>query len=106
MGIFDQYTDGLIPREGIRAVAAMLARHPEMTADEARKASGIELQPASEWQTAAGRVDLSDYRPGKQDARDKQIRFLYGKAVKMLEGKAPAKEIVAYLGRALSEVSS
>jgi glutamyl-tRNA(Gln) amidotransferase subunit E len=106
IGIFDLYTDGRIPREGIRTLAAVLARQPELDANEARIAAGIDMQAADVWQSALGTVDLSDYRPGKQDARDKQLRFLLGKAVRMLEGKAPAKDVVAYLGRTLPEVSA
>jgi glutamyl-tRNA(Gln) amidotransferase subunit E len=104
--IFQMYVDGQIPREGIRLVAQVLARAPGLDANRARLAAGIEMQPMAVWQDALGAVNLSDYRPGKQDARDKQVRFLIGKAVRMLQGKAPARAVVEFLSRQLEEVSA
>jgi Glu-tRNA(Gln) amidotransferase subunit E-like FAD-binding protein len=105
VGIFHLYTSGSISREGIRTVASLLAHHPELDANGARQAAGIDMQPQDVWREVLQNVDLSDYRPGKQDARDKQIRFLSGKAVRMLEGKAPARDVVQYLSSKLPEVS-
>lgn len=105
VGIFHLYTGGIISREGIRTVASVIAHHPELDANAAKEAAGIDMQPENVWREALRSVDLSDYRPGKQDARDKQIRFLSGKAVRMLEGKAPARDVVQYLSSTLQEVS-
>jgi len=106
LGILDLYTGGHVPREGIRALAAFLFEHPDMDAKEAQRALGIEMQPPSVWQEALKRVDLSDYRRYRHDSRARQLRYLSGKAVKMLEGRAPAKDVVAFLARRLPEVSA
>ena len=106
IGIFDLYTDASIPREGIRTLAAFLAHNPDLHAKQAQEALGIQMQDETTWQRVVRDVDLSGYHKYRNDSRERQLRHLTGKAVKMLEGKAPAKDVVAYLTRSFEEVSA
>ena len=104
--IFDLYTDGRIPREGIRSVASCMASEPGLTARDACGALGLELQPAAEWQAELdGVLSLDGYLVGNHDSAAKRLRFIAGKAVNKLKGKAPAKEVAAYVAAQLQEVS-
>jgi glutamyl-tRNA(Gln) amidotransferase subunit E len=105
VGIFNEYTDGRIPREGIQALAAFMAKNPGATAEQARAAVGIELWDRSTWQRELDRITLAGYRGGKGDGPARRLRYLAGQATKMLRGHAPAKEVVALLDERLKEVS-
>jgi glutamyl-tRNA(Gln) amidotransferase subunit E len=105
ISIFHQYTDGKIPREGIRAMVRVMAQAPELDGDSAREAAGIRLQPSAWWQGELAHVDLAGYRGGREPSRDRELRYLAGRATRMLAGRAPAKEIAALLATRLEEVS-
>ncbi len=95
--IFDLYTDGRIPREGIRAVASVMAREPGLTADAARAAAGIELKDASEWRPEIEGISFDGYVVHKGDSAARRFRYIAGKATRMLRGRAPARDVVSFL---------
>ncbi len=104
--IFHRYTDGVLPREGIAAVAQIMARNPEMDAAAAMKAVGIQLLPDGAWKERLGALSLQAYRRGKSDSHARLLRYLAGQAMTMLAGKAPARDVVAFLDARLREVSA
>ncbi len=103
--IFQRYTDGVLPREGIGAVAQVMARNPDLDAAAAMRAVGIEMVPAEDWKQRLDAVSLRAYRGGKEDSHARRLRFLAGQAMRMLAGRAPAREVVAFLDAKLQEVS-
>jgi glutamyl-tRNA(Gln) amidotransferase subunit E len=106
VGIFKLYVDGKIPREGIREVAATLARDPGLTADEARVAAGIDLMEPGQLQAELDRIDV---RIGLEDSDgdlEKQLRRLAGQALHELAGRASAKTVVENLTHRLRELKS
>jgi glutamyl-tRNA(Gln) amidotransferase subunit E len=97
IAVFDLYTDGRIPRESIPAVAAQMARDGQ-DAPAAAAALGIALQPQSTWaKEAEPLLKLDGYRGGKEDSAEKQSRFLVGRAVRKLKGKAPAADVAEFI---------
>jgi glutamyl-tRNA(Gln) amidotransferase subunit E len=102
--VFDLYTDGHLPREGIRPVAEAMALNPGVTAREALAACGIDLKPPQAWPQLLGPPSLEQYRGGKDDSAEKRFRYLAGAAVRRLRGQAPAREVVALLRAHLEEV--
>ena len=48
---------------------------------------------------------MEGYQGEKVDTQDKRLRFLAGRAMEQLLGKAPAKEVAEYLRSKLVEVS-
>jgi glutamyl-tRNA(Gln) amidotransferase subunit E len=101
--VFDLYTDGRIPREAIPAVATRMAQDG-LNADGACASLGIALRPREAWIKEADRVTADGYRRVKRDTKEKQNRFLVGRAVKMLNGKAPAAEVAEFIKTKLDEV--
>lgn len=107
--VFHQYTDGRLAREDILPIAALIAREPSISAADAMSAAGIALMAPDKWKAAIDGLTLRDYEGGrgsKPDSRGKRLRYLAGKARAMLTGKAPAREIVAFLDSKLGEVAS
>ena len=102
--IFHLYTEQRIPREGIRALAEAMARLPGLGANEARLALGIELQPAEQWRPALADIDINSAVAASPASAGKQLRFVTGKGVRMLAGRAPAKEVAEFLAAKLQEV--
>jgi len=102
--VFDLYTDGAIPREGIRSVASVLAAEPNLTADEARSAAGIDLAPATLWRAELDAAELIE--PEADVPADSRMRYLAGQAIRLLNGRAPPKEVVEYLRGVLGEVAA
>ncbi len=98
--IFHLYTDGRLPREGIREVAALMAREPGLGAEQARAAAGFDLVPAGAWRDELDRLPLDRY-PGPPEApQEKKERYVAGVAVRALRGRAPAAEVAqAAIGR-------
>ncbi len=104
--VFDLYTDGRIPREGIRSVASCMALQPGLTAEQAARALGFDLKAAEEWRSELqGILSLQGYLVGNHDSRAKRMRFLAGMAVEKLKGKAPAKEVAEFVASQVQEVS-
>ncbi len=104
--VFDLYTDGRIPREGIRSIVASMAMEPGVTAKQAATALGFDLLTAEQWRTELqGTLSLQEYLVGNHDSRAKRLRFLTGMAVEKLKGKAPAKEVAEFVATQVQEVS-
>lgn len=94
--VFDLYTDGRIPREAIPAVAARMAKD-NLDAYGACTALGIALRQREVWTQEAGNVTLDGYRGVNEDSDDKKSRYLIGRAVHKLKGKAPAAEVAEFV---------
>ncbi|MEW6742111.1 MAG: Glu-tRNA(Gln) amidotransferase subunit GatE [Planctomycetota bacterium] len=101
--VFDLFTDGKIPREAIGTVASMLARDPGLTAEQACESAGFAMRPREEWTRELDGLSLQGYRTLKNDDLDRRVRFLIGKAVRRLHGKAPAKEVAEYVRQQQTE---
>jgi glutamyl-tRNA(Gln) amidotransferase subunit E len=102
--VFDLYTSGHIPREAIPAVATRMAKD-SLSASAAASAEGIALVGRDVWQGELGRLSLDGYRPRPADSADKRLRFLAGRAMEQLKGKAAAKDVAAYLAGTIEEIA-
>jgi Glu-tRNA(Gln) amidotransferase subunit E-like FAD-binding protein len=102
--VFDLYTDGRIPREAVPVVAGRMAKDGLRAADAA-SVEGIALVARDVWQRDLDGLGMDGYLPGKTDGRDKRLRFLAGRAMKQLKGRAPAKEVAAWLAGRLEEIA-
>ncbi|MCX6550655.1 MAG: Glu-tRNA(Gln) amidotransferase subunit GatE [Acidobacteria bacterium] len=105
IGIFDLFTDGRIPREGIPMVAAAMANDPSLGAEKACACVGIDLRKAEEWRPEVRTLDFGGYDRRKADSEARRIRFMAGRAMKQMLGKAPARDVVAYLSTLVEEVA-
>lgn len=103
--IFDLYTDGRLPRECIREVAAQVALERDLKAETACDALGIRLMNEADWKREVAGVSMDGYKPGKHDSTEKRVRFLAGRAMAKWKRKAPAKDVVAFLKSEVGEVS-
>jgi len=101
--IFDLYSDGRLPKELIPAVAARMAEDAGLTAAAACAAEGIELAGREVWESEIGALDVRDAVRGNDGAR--AFRVLAGEAIRMLRGKAPAKEVAEVVRTRLAEVA-
>jgi glutamyl-tRNA(Gln) amidotransferase subunit E len=102
--VFDLYTSGRIPREAIPVVATRMAKDG-LSAVAAASAEGIALVGREVWQRDLGRLSMDGYRPRPADSAGKRLRFLAGRAMAQLKGKAPAKDVAAYLADTLEEIA-
>ena len=100
--VFDLFTDGRIPREGVPAIARRMAQDG-LRAEAACNALGIALRPQEQWALELDRLNLEGYHGKGADTAEKRVRFLAGKAVKMLKGQAPAAEVAAWVRAKVSE---
>jgi glutamyl-tRNA(Gln) amidotransferase subunit E len=94
--IFDLFTDGRIPRETIPIVAARVAKDG-LGAEAAATAEGVAIQPRERWKEQVDHLTMEGYQGEKVDTQDKRLRFLAGRAMELLLGKAPAKDVADYL---------
>ena len=101
--VFDLYTGGRIPREAVPVVATRMAKDGLRAADAAA-AEGIALVGRETWQRDLEGLGMEGYLAGKTDGRDKRLRFLAGRAMARLKGRAPAKDVAAYLAGTLEEI--
>jgi glutamyl-tRNA(Gln) amidotransferase subunit E len=101
--VFDLFTGGKIPREAIQAVAAHIAENPAVDAAAASAALGFVLQDRAAWTQEASDVLTEDYPIDRCDSDGKHLRYLIGKAVRQLRGKAPAKDVAEYLKTKLQQ---
>ena len=101
--VFDLFTGGRIAREAIPAVARRMAVDG-MSAEAAAAAEGLGLEPREAWAPRVGAVSWDGYFDGKADSRDRRVRFLTGRAVELLNGRAPAKDVAAYVQDHLEEI--
>ncbi|BDU78302.1 Glu-tRNA(Gln) amidotransferase subunit GatE [Mesoterricola sediminis] len=104
--IFDLFTGGQIPREGIQMLAAHMAANPGRDAQASMEALGIGVQPREAWARELSALSMEDYRIDKGDSDGKRLRFLAGRAMKLLLGKAPAKDVADYLRTRLTQEAS
>jgi len=103
VAIFDLFTGGLIPRESIHVLAGHMARNPGTSAAAAQAALGVGLQPREDWSRILSGLSMEDYRFDLGDSDGKRLRFLAGKAMHQLRGRAPGKEVAEYLRAILHE---
>lgn len=94
--VFDLFTDGLLPREGLGAVVARMAADG-LVASEAARAEGIALVPRERWASELQDLTMEGYLGERVDTPEKRLRFLAGKAMAQLKGRAPAAEVARYL---------
>jgi len=102
--VFDLYTGGRIPREALSVVATRIARDG-LSAEAACAAEHIALVGREVWIGELGRPSLEGYVQAKIDSRDRRLRFLAGRAMEKLKGRAPAKDVAAYLADQIGEVA-
>ena len=95
--IFDLYTGGQIPREAIHILAGHMAKNPGTEALAAMTVLGLGSQPRERWSQECLGLSMEDYRVDKGDSDAKRLRFLAGRAMRQLRGKAPAKEVAEFL---------
>jgi glutamyl-tRNA(Gln) amidotransferase subunit E len=101
--VFDLFTGGRIPREAIQPVAGSMARNPGLQAEEACLLLGYGMQDRQVWSAALAGLSMEDYRIDLGDSDGKRLRFLAGKAMRQLLGRAPGKEVAEYLRAILHE---
>jgi len=101
--VFDLFTGGRIPREAIQPVAGRMARNPGLRAEEACLLLGFGIQERQVWSATLARLSMEDYRIDLGDSDGKRLRFLAGKAMRQLRGRAPGKEVAEYLRAVLRE---
>ncbi len=101
--IFDLFTGGRIPREAIQVVASHMARNPGIDAERAVADLGFGIQPREAWSRELQGLSMEDYRIDLGDSDGKRLRFLAGRAMRQLLGKAPAKEVADYLRNRLNQ---
>jgi glutamyl-tRNA(Gln) amidotransferase subunit E len=101
--VFDLFTGGRIPREAIQPVAGRMARNPGLQAEEACLLLGYGMQDRQVWSAALAGLSMEDYRIDLGDSDGKRLRFLAGKAMRQLLGRAPGKEVADYLRAVLHE---
>jgi glutamyl-tRNA(Gln) amidotransferase subunit E len=104
--VFDLYTGGRIPREAIPRVAGYLACNPGLKAEEACRSLGYGLQDREAWTRELAGLSMEGYRLDRSDSDAKRLRFLAGKAMARLQGRAPGREVAEHLASMLqSEVA-
>jgi glutamyl-tRNA(Gln) amidotransferase subunit E len=101
--VFDLFTGGRIPREAIQPVAGHMARNPGLRAGEACVQLGYGLQERQLWTRSLAGLSMEDYRIDLGDSDGKRLRFLAGRAMRQLKGRAPGKEVVEYLRSRLQQ---
>lgn len=98
MKVFHLYTDARLPRELIPAVATRLADQPGLSGEEAARAAGFDPLPPGDWQAQAqAALDLSDWVTYPGETTDRRTRWLTGRAVARLRGRAAAAEVAAFV---------
>ena len=100
VAIFDLLSDGRITREAVPLIAAEMASNPGLGAEEACVAAGASPIPRNEWMAQVDGLTSDGYRGGVDS--EKCLRFLAGKAMDKLRGKAPAREVIDYLRRRMA----
>jgi glutamyl-tRNA(Gln) amidotransferase subunit E len=101
--VFNLVTAGRIPLDAVPVVATRMAKDG-LQADAACAAEGIALLGREAWQRVADGVTLDGYVPRKNDAPHRQLCYLAGRAMRQLKGRAPAREVAAYLRDRLQEI--
>jgi glutamyl-tRNA(Gln) amidotransferase subunit E len=102
--VFDFYMRGRLPREAVPVVAARMARDG-LRAAEAAAAEGMALLPREAWQAQLGSLSMAGYRAARDDGAARRLRFLAGRAMEQLRGRAPAKDVAAWLAGRIEEMA-
>ncbi len=103
VSVFELLAGGRIGRESVPVVATRMAKDG-ITAPDAAVAEGIALVERGEWLADLDSLSMDGYLREKGDTPDKQLRFLAGRAMDALKGRAPAKEVAAALREKLTAV--
>lgn len=96
VAVFDLLAGGRIAREAVPVIATRMAKDG-LSAADAAAAEGIGIVDRGEWLPALDTLSMDGYFEEKGDSPYKRLRFLAGRAVDALRGRAPAKEVVAEL---------
>ncbi|HEY0593292.1 MAG TPA: hypothetical protein VGF40_16085, partial [Thermoanaerobaculia bacterium] len=96
VAVFDLLAGGRIAREAVPVIATRMAKDG-LSAADAAAAEGVGIVGRREWLPALDGLSMNGYFAEKGDSPDKRLRFLAGRAVDALRGRAPAKEVVAEL---------
>ena len=90
--VFDLFTGGRIPREAIQPVAAHVAENPGVDAVRPRSL-GYAMEDRAAWAEELAGLAAEDYRVNGRHYDEKRLRYFVGEAVRLLRGRAPAKEV-------------
>ncbi|MCA1732967.1 MAG: hypothetical protein LC732_05125, partial [Acidobacteria bacterium] len=96
VAVFDLLAGGRIAREAVPVIATRMAKDG-LSAPDAAAAEGIAIVGRGEWLPTLDGLSMNGYFAEKGDTPDKRLRFLAGRAVDALRGRAPAKEVVEEL---------
>ena len=80
-----------------------MAREPGVSARAPAGTLGFELKGKEHWQAEVEAILART--DGFKGERAQRMRFVSGRAVAKLKGKAPAKDVAAYVAAQLQEVS-
>jgi Glu-tRNA(Gln) amidotransferase subunit E-like FAD-binding protein len=100
---FDLYTGGRIPREAVPVVAGRMAKDG-LRAAEAAAAEGISLVGREQWQRQLAGLSMAGYLASRDDGAARRLRFLAGRAMAQVRGRAPAKDVVGWLAGRVEEM--
>jgi len=96
VSVFELLAGGRIGRESVPVVATRMAKDG-LSAGDAAVAEGIALVGRGEWLPGLDGLSMDGYFREKGDTPDKKLRFLAGRAMDALKGRAPAKEVAEAL---------
>jgi Glu-tRNA(Gln) amidotransferase subunit E-like FAD-binding protein len=102
--VFDLYTSGRIPREALPVVAGRMAKDG-LGAAAAAAAEGIALVGRETWQRDLDGLSMAGYLARAGDGAGRRLRFLAGRAMRQLQGRAPAKDVAAWLAGRIEEMA-
>jgi glutamyl-tRNA(Gln) amidotransferase subunit E len=104
ISVFELLAGGRIGRESVPVIATRMAKDG-LTAGDAAAAEGIGVVPRGEWLPDLDRLSMDGYLREKGDTPDKKLRFLAGKAMDALKGRAPARDVAEAIRERLTEMS-
>ncbi|HSN68027.1 MAG TPA: hypothetical protein VLV48_02215, partial [Thermoanaerobaculia bacterium] len=96
VSVFDLLAGGRIAREAVPVIATRMAKDG-LSAADAAAAEGVGIVGRREWLPTLDGLSMNGYFAEKGDSPDKRLRFLAGRAVDALRGRAPAKDVVEEL---------
>ena len=101
--IFDLHTGGFLQRRDIPLVATAMATSPGLTARGAVDAAGLSMGPDDGWREDVLALTLDGYvGRGSRDTAERRHRFLHGKAMDVVKGRASATEVAKLLADRLA----
>ncbi|MGK2855946.1 MAG: hypothetical protein ACSLFQ_01935, partial [Thermoanaerobaculia bacterium] len=96
VAVFELLAGGRIGRESVPVIATRMAKDG-LSAEDAAAAEGIAVVDRAQWLPELATLSMDGYLRENGDTPDKKLRFLAGKAMEALKGRAPAKEVAAAL---------